>query len=198
VGVVDPDVSTEWPAPEQPPSPYTIDTVTLTPWSSDSGSDGRILMATISDIYSLSNHTSWDSGAGSSSSGRMALDTIVRDGALILYRMLPDALFLERIAYDNGEHHAHARFETLGDWTIVAAYGSTTATLSAELLITADEPVNYVDSRFNYLSAPLCSVVPVVMSYSLTDANKVFDEHLFESNFGYFYQGAIDLTQSRP
>ncbi len=101
-----------------------------------------------------------------------------------------DGLIVERTDYDSGNHSAHFRLETLGDWTITATSGSASGTLVAQGIIMMDEPANYVDSRFSYLSSPLCSAVSITITYSLLNA--VFDDNLFGGAFSYIDNIVVD------
>lgn len=192
VGVVDPNVSTAWPDPSNPPSSATIDTVTMKPWYQDDYTpQANMFIGTFGDAYILSDGSTWGSGAGSASYGSMSLDHISHEGPLIHYHMAPvDGLIVERTDYDSGNHSAHFRLETLGDWTITATSGSASGTLVAQGIIMMDEPANYIDSRFSYLSSPLCSAVSITITYSLLNA--VFDDNLFGGAFSYIDNIVVD------
>ncbi len=165
----------------------------MQPWYSDKYSlQTHMPIGTFVDAYTLSDGSTWESGAGSATYGTMSLDHISHQGSLILYQMDVDDLIVERTDYDSGQHSAHFRLETLGDWTIIATYGATTGTLVAQAIIMMDEPANYVDSRFSYLSSPLCSAVSITINYSLV--NTVFDDDLFNGAFNYVDKIVVDTT----
>lgn len=146
--------------------------------------------------YYLSDGSTWESGAGWAGYGGMIPNDITRDGSTIRYHMNTDDLLIHRIDYDSGDHSASYQLDTLEALTIVAEYGSTVGTITTEALITLDEPENYVDERFNFLSAPLCSVVPISITYTLMGVN-VFDETLFDEPFDFNSYTRIDLTAYR-
>jgi len=192
VGVIAPGASTPWPNPNAPPNPYTIDTITMQPWYQDTyAPQTRMWMGSFGNAYFLSDGSSWGSGAGSASYGSMSLDHITHHGALIAYHMVVDSLFVERTDYDSGDHSAHFRLETLGDWTIIGEFGTPSGTLVGQVIVTMDEPANAVDGRFSYLSSPLCAAVPVTINYTLVSG--VFDDRLFDNPFDYVAQIVVDL-----
>jgi hypothetical protein len=142
--------------------------------------------------YRLSDGRSWESGAGSARSGTMRLVSVERDGTMLVYRMTPEQLLLERTDYDSGNHSANFRLEGEGEIVIRAAVGSRVGMASGQVRVAVDEPANYTDNRFNYLSAPVGTVVRFTATYTLRTA--VFYENLFETGFDYGLEGRVDFT----
>ena len=135
-------------------SPYTIDTIRLASYSSESYSPtSGMVIANRVTTYSLSDGSSWSSGAGSSSYGRMRFQQMEMHGADAHFHFTHDDLLLRKTDYDSGNHSANFELHVHGPLVIVAPLGSQQGVLEGQALIVSDEPANYNDSRFNYLSA---------------------------------------------
>jgi hypothetical protein len=169
----------------------TVDKLTMEPWYTDRYEFDKMAIAASGKDYFLSDGSQWESGAGSASYGFMSLGHLSRRGSLIRYHMSTESLFVERTDYNNGDHGANYRLETVGDWVIEAEYGTNLGTLTAEALITMDQPANYSGNIFNYLSRPICSVVPVTITYVITGT---FTETLFDAPFDYTSNITVDLS----
>ena len=128
----------------------------------------------------------------------MTLDWIEATPTTIRYHMsmTDDWQVGGRIDYDSGDHSAQYRFEAVSPLVLTAERGSSVATMTTEVLIAINEPANYRDSRFNYLSAPLCSLVPLTVSYMLASGGR-FDEDTFDGEFHYDQSWSIDLSAYR-
>jgi hypothetical protein len=198
VGIVDPNYNGAWPNGAPPPSPNTIDSMTMEPWYNDTYQVGGAMpIVGYGKDYSLSDGSTWESGAGSAQYGSMTLNDVVVNGSTISYHMSPNNLIVARTDYDSGSHSANYQIETVEDLVIVAQYGSTVGTVTSCAVITIDEPANYVDGRFNYLSAPLCSTVPITITYTLLNGH-VFDENLFDQGFDFVSHTLVTLTSPSP
>jgi hypothetical protein len=143
--------------------------------------------------YELNNNSSWQSGAGTASYGLMRFGHIERSGMMLSYVMDPDLRLVERTDYDNGAHSANFELDSIGQLVLVALQGSTTGTLHGQARIVRDEPANYNDSRFNLLSAPVGSIVPFTITYTL-GAQATFEETLFDSSFEFVGDVVVDFT----
>jgi hypothetical protein len=187
-GEPDSSYSSDWPGSA---TAKTVDKLTMKPWYTDGYEFGKMAMAASGKDYFLSDGSQWESGAGSASYGFMSLGHLSRQGSLIRYHMTTESVFVERTDYNSGNHGANYRLESIGDWVIEAEYGSSAGTLTAEALITMDEPANYSGDIFNYLSRPICSVVPVTITYTISGA---FTETLFENPFTYTSDITVDLS----
>jgi hypothetical protein len=148
-------------------------------------------------IYELSDGSTFERGAGGGMFGQMQFAAVAREGDTIRYRMLAPDVVVQYDQYNQGNHSASYQLEGLGDIFIEAAHGGTLGYLEGEVLITADEPANYRDERFHYLSAEICSAVPLSSTIRLREG-ATFDEALFDSEFAYDADGVLDFTAARP
>jgi hypothetical protein len=146
--------------------------------------------------YYLSDGSSWPSGAGTADQAFMTLDHFTREGSVIRYHMTTPDLIVRRTDGSFGDHAANYRLETLEHLIIVAQYDSPVGTVTSEALIAIDEPTTIVDERFNFLSAPLCSAVPITITYELLGGH-VFDETLFDAEFVFTSYTVVDFTSPR-
>lgn len=172
----------------------TIDKINLASYYYDtySPSSGMVIASRVS-TYALSDGSSWSSGAGSSSYGTMRFDRMETDGSAARFYFTHNGLLLRKTDYDSGNHSANFELRVDGPLVIVATPGSRNGILEGQALIASDQPANYNDSRFNYLTTVQGSVVRFKISYTL-NSPYTFSAGLFASSFNYTYTGAIDLT----
>jgi hypothetical protein len=197
IGLVDPEYGGQWPQGAPSPSPHTIDAMDMEHWYSERyPTQGGMRIVSFGKDYFLNDGSMWGSGAGSASYGILTVNEITRDGSTIRYHMNTDDLIVRRTDYDSGDHAANYRLETIEDVALVAEYGSTLGTITTEALIAGDEPANYIDGRFHFLSAPLCSIVPITISYTLLDG-ETFDEDLFLGEFEFISYTLIEFAADR-
>jgi outer membrane protein assembly factor BamB len=175
-------------------SPHTIDKINLASYyyESYSPSYGMIIGERVT-TYQLSDGSSWSSGAGSASYGRMQFERMETDGSTLRFHFTHHDLFMRKTDYDSGSHSANFELHVDGPLVIVAQAGSQQGMLEGQALIVSDQPANYTDSRFNYLTAIPGSVVRFRISYGLRGA-ATFSSGLFDTSFTFTYSGIIDLT----
>ncbi len=181
-------------APTGEASPHTIDRINLASYYYDnySPSSGMIIGSRVT-TYDLSDGSSWSSGAGSSSYGVMQFDRMEINGSVARFYFTHNNLFLRKTDYNSGNHSANFELHIDGPLVIVAQAGSQQGVLEGQALIVSDQPANYTDSRFNYLTAIPGSVVRFRISYGLR-GSATFSSGLFDTSFTFTYNGVIHLT----
>jgi hypothetical protein len=150
--------------------------------------------------YYLNDGSSWNSGAGGYSIAHATYDHQVISGTDICYflNLLPaNRMIYQQTDYDNGMHSAQGTLTLEGQLMIKATIGSDTGTISGLANIISNDMTNYGEPRFNYYSAPVGSIVPFGVTYSLQDG-KVFNGSLFNSTFTYRYHGWVDFAHPIP
>jgi hypothetical protein len=175
-------------------NPITIDKINVASYyyESYSPSYGMLIVNRVS-TYQLSDGSSWSSGAGSASYGRMQFERMETDGSTVRFHFTHNDLFMRQTDYDSGNHSANFELHVDGPLVIVAQAGSQQGVLEGQALIVSDQPANYTDSRFNYLSAIPGSVVRFRVSYGLR-GSATFAAGLFDTSFTFTFSGIIDLT----
>lgn len=147
-------------------------------------------------VYHLSDGSMWDGGAGTAFTPPQVVRSVERVGTTLRYRFTPTRL-LERIDYDSGAHSVNFALDAASDMVLVAEVGGRTGSLRGWARVVVDQVANYRDVRFNHLSAPLCSVVPVVMTMTLSPP-ATFTEVLFDREFEYDQSAVIDFRVATP
>ncbi len=150
----------------------TIDKINLASYSTESYSltYGMTIGGRVS-TYNLSDGSSWSSGAGSSTSGSMKFDRLETDGSVGHFYFTHNDLLLRKTDYNSGSHSANFELHVDGPLVIVATLGSRQGVLQGRALIVSDQPANYNDSRFNYLTAIQGKKKGLESSPSLFDAS---------------------------
>jgi len=115
--------------------------------------------------YTLSDGSTWTSGAGTYYTYGASLDHVEVSGNTIHYFLQQaDGLLYQQTDYDNGDHSSQGTLGVSGALVLEATLGSTTAVLRGGAVILSNGYSNYADSRFNFFSPIVGPVVP----YQLT------------------------------
>jgi len=155
---------------------------------------GTIVLLGSADQYSLSDGTSWSSGAGSYYVYSSRFDHAEVSGANIHYVFrAPPSFLYQQVDYDSGEHSSSGTLGAVGTVDLWAVAGSTTAMMNGQALIVANEPANYADSRFNYFGAIVGSVVPFNQTYTLL-GGQTWAPDTFTRSFQYTNHGEVDFA----
>ncbi|MFT6399747.1 MAG: hypothetical protein ACJAYU_004516 [Bradymonadia bacterium] len=199
LGVLDPAYDS-WPAWAEEPGDVTIDTIVFQSRSRDRWFGGLPLVAA-AHRYDLSDGSSFPSGAGGGTRTNMRVDRITRRSSTIRFHMEISADNFTIVRHlDAGDDTSSAdyAFQTFGRLVLVAEEGSHVASLNTEVLVTRDQPDNPALSDFKRLSAPLCSVVPFSVTYTLEADEPGFSETTFDQEFGFRSVARFELVDYRP
>jgi len=145
--------------------------------------------------YYLSNGTSWSSGAGSHALARAALDHVETSGDLVRYyfNAASDGVLYQQTDYNAGNHSAQG---TLGVWdplVLEATRGSSVAILKGKATIVSNDATWYGEPRFNYYAAPVGSLVPFELRYTLS-APGGWTENSFSTPVGLSNAGDVSFV----
>jgi len=173
--------------------PATIDRMTTQAFGSRFAG-GPISVVGSADIYSLSDGSSWSSGAGSSSSYPASLDHVEVSGTTIRYVLTPDAsgLIYQQTDFDSGDHSAQGTLGSSGALVIEAQAGSTTAVLHGRALLVANDATSY-GGRFNYYTAIVGSVLPLEIVYTM-QGGSTWTTDAFSRPFSFTMAGSVDFA----
>lgn len=171
----------------------TIDVMT-TRWDLTHGPDAPISLLLSAETYQLSDATQWSSGAGSFYQHEASLDHVETLGTTIRYVLSPAAsgLIFEQQDYDSGDHSAVGKLAPAGPLVLEAQLGSTTATLTGNAMIVANDPSLPGDPRFNYYSSIPGSIVPFEVEITLFEG--AWTPTTFSDQFGYEVRGRVDFA----
>ncbi len=173
----------------------TIDTMTFEDETENYQPYLPIGLMQFPDVYTLSDGSSWDSGAGSFGYGRVVIDNVEVVGGSVRYTLtsFDDGLFLNFTDYNSGDHSAVGRLDLEADILIDAEIGATTAAVRVPLLIVENAPANYNDDRFYYFSSIVDSVVVGTFNIEILDGT--WQQDTFDSAFTYrVTDGQIDFA----
>lgn len=173
--------------------PVTIDRMT-TEASGSYTPGGTMTLLGSADVYSLSDGSSWTSGAGSYHSHWSQFVRVEVDGTTIRYVLSPPevGLLYEQTDYDAGDHSSQGTLGAAGSLVIEATAGSTTAVLRGEALVVSNDATWYGEPRFNYFSAIVGSVVPFEIVYTIQGATWQADT--LTRSFNYSEAGRVDFA----
>ena len=135
--------------------------------------------------YTLSDGTSWRSGAGVTTSGSALYDRTEVDGDTVRHylRFTGEPLLYRQTDYDSGDHSSAGTLHAAGELYLEATIGSPTAHLRGGALIVSNDFANYQDERFNHWDAIEGSVVPFSLPYTLVGG--VWNATTFQGDFDY-------------
>ncbi len=147
------------------------------------------------DVYTLSDGSTWRSGAGSATLARARFDRVEVLGSLLRYHFDPpaDGVLYQQTDYNSGNHSAQGTLGAAGPLVLEATLGSTTATLLGQVEVVANDATWYGEPRFNYYSAPVGSVVPIDITYTLL-GGATWSATTFGANFPVSNQGIVDFA----
>ena len=158
---------------------------------------GTLLLLGSADTYTLSNGSTWQSGAGSYYSYSTALDHVEVSGGGIRYVLFPPPYggnVYQQTDYDSGDHSAQGTLAAVGPLVIEATAGSTTAVMKGNVLVVANDATSYGEPRFNYYGALVGSVVPFELTYTL-QGGATWQADTFTHSFSYLNPGSVDFTR---
>ena len=158
---------------------------------------GTLLLLGSADTYTLSNGSTWQSGAGSYYSYTTALDHVEVSAGGIRYVLFPPPYggdVYQQTDYDSGDHSAQGTLAAVGPLVIEATAGSTTAVMKGNLLVVANDATYYGEPRFNYYGALVGSVVPFELTYTL-QGGATWQADTFTHSFSYLNPGSVDFTR---
>jgi outer membrane protein assembly factor BamB len=146
------------------------------------------------NVYTLSDGSSWSSGAGSFTKARAQLNRVETAGSTIRYVFDPpaDGVIYRQTDFDAGSHSAQGTLGADGPLVLEAEIGSTTAVMRGGARILANDATTYGEPRFNYYSVVVGSVVPFEVAYRL--GSGTWTETTFDAAFSYTYTGVVDFA----
>jgi len=149
------------------------------------------------DYYHLHNGTGWASGAGSGGSYFAKRASVSVSGSQISYTLdlAPGSMVFNRIDYDSGDHSSNGQLVSVDALVLRATNGSSTAVLSGYARPTYNDYANYHDDRFNFFAAPVGSLVPFSVNYTLTN-NAHWTPTTMDSTFSYNLAGTLDFRSA--
>jgi len=179
-------------------SPLTrvvIDSMT-TSWSSyGPGLPPSIQLFGSAQTYYLSDGTSWSSGAGSFRVGSAALDHVETSGDLVRYYFTApsDGVLYQQTDYDSGDHSAQGTLGGSDPLLLEATRGSSIAVMRGQATIVSNDATWYGEPRFNYYAAPVGSIVPFELRYTLSSPAG-WTEDTFNGSMSYFMSGSVSFV----
>jgi outer membrane protein assembly factor BamB len=146
------------------------------------------------NTYSLSDGSSWQSGAGSFQVGYATLDHVVMNGTTVQYFLTPPAngVLYQQTDFDSGNHSAQGSLGASAPLVLEATLGSTTAVLQSGVTVLSNDETWYGTPRFNFYSAIVGAVVPVTVTYQLSSGTWGADT--LGSSFSYSATGQVDFA----
>jgi PQQ-like domain len=175
-------------------SPPTIDRMTTAadygyPESHDPG--GALVSLGSAVEYFLSDGSTWQSGAGSYQVYQVSLDHVEVSGDTVRYVLVNPGPMYQQTDFDSGDHSAQGSLAAQGSLVLEATIGSATAVLHGGARIVSNDSTYYGD-RFNFYSAPVGSVVPFEVTYTLVNTTWAADS--FDQTFDYTESGSVDFA----
>jgi hypothetical protein len=166
----------------------------MTTQASAYGYDTSLLLIGWADVYTMSDGSSWSSGAGSARFGAATLDHVETDGTTIRYVLQPpgDGILYEQTDFDGGDHSAQGTFGVAGPLVLEATIGSATAVMRGELALRSNDPTWYGEPLFHFYTAVVGSVLPFEATYQLTSGT--WTEQSFDSTLSYWLTGWVDFA----
>ncbi len=148
------------------------------------------------DTYYLSNGTSWSSGAGSYSGGSATLDRVETSGDLIRYyfNAPSNGVLYQQTDYDAGDHSAQGTLGASGPLLLEATRGSSLAIMRGRATIISNDATWYGEPRFNYYAAPVGSLVPFELRFTLTSPGG-WTESTFNGPGSYIRSGSVSFVE---
>jgi hypothetical protein len=162
------------------------------------GGDPYMYMLGSAKSYYLSDGTSWQSGAGSVYISKPTLNHTEISGTNISYFFNApfNNILYRQTDYDGiGNHSAQGTLAPAGPLVIQATIGSNTGVMIGQALLVSNDTTS--EPGFNYYSAPVGSIVPFEVTYTLLNGT-VFNQSLFNSTFVYRYEGLVDFSHFTP
>jgi hypothetical protein len=149
------------------------------------------------DIYHLHNGTAWDSGAGSVGNYYSPVASVTTSGSEIRYTLaLPvGSLIYSRTDYDGGLHSSNGKLVSTDPIVLRATQGAKTAKLTGYAKLTFDQYANYTDDRYHFFNAPVGSLVPFDVTYTITSAH-TWQPNLMDGSFSYKIAGTLDFANA--
>jgi hypothetical protein len=174
-------------------APLTIDLMTTS--FSGSAAGGPITLMQFANIYSLSDGSSWSSGAGVATTHSAPLDHVEVSGTALRYVLSPPTggLIYEQTDYDSGNHSAQGQLGLSGPLVIEAEAGATTAVVHGNALVVANDATYYGEPRFNYYTAMVGSVVPFQVTLTMQQGS-TWTADTFSRPFTYSAAGSVDFA----
>ena len=148
------------------------------------------------DTYFLSDGTSWSSGAGSSRVASATLDHVETTGDLIRFYFTPpsDGVLYQQTDYDSGDHSAQGTLGGSDPLVLEATRGSSLAILRGQATIVSNDETWYGEPRFNYYAAPVGSLVPFEIHYTLSTPGG-WTEDTFNGSRSYTSSGSVSFVE---
>jgi len=156
--------------------------------------DAIILMGS-AETYDISDGSQWSSGAGSYYNHGARLRRVFSSGSTIHYVLSPgeSGLIYQQTDYDSGEHSAQGALGAPSDLVIEAQLGATTAVMRGQAIVVSNDITWYGESRFNFYSAIVGSVVPFEIVFSLMNG-QTWAPDTFDHEFSYSSSGWVDFA----
>lgn len=175
-------------------SRVTIDSMTTSSPSATYVPAAYLRLIGRADVYSLSDGSSWSSGAGSYLAAQALLERVETVGSTVRYVFEPpaDGILYSQTDFDSGDHSAQGTLGVEGPLVLEAEIGTTTAVMRGGARLLANDPTSYGEPRFNFYSAIVGSVVPFEVTYQLLTGT--WTETTFDSSFSYSYAGTVDFA----
>jgi hypothetical protein len=160
-------------------------------------SNSGLLLLGEPEVYHLHNGATWGSGAGSFSSVYAKKTSIAVNGSQIAYTLdLPvGSTIFSATDYDSGNDSSNGRLVSTEPLVLRATSGSKTAILSGFGQLTFNDYSNYTDDRFHFFNAPVGSLVPFNVTYTLNGA-PTWQTNTMDGTFDYNLAGTVDFRNA--
>lgn len=174
--------------------PLTIDRMTTGPGWQSYTPGGNITLLGSAVTYTLSDGSTWSSGAGSYYNHWSQLVSVDVSGTAIRYNLSPPVVgaVYEQTDFDSGNHSSQGKLVAAGPLVIEAQAGSTTAVLHGLARLASNDPTSYGEPRFKYFSAVVGSVVPFDVTYTISGTT--WQPDTFTRSFSFSGSGVVDFA----
>ena len=171
-----------------------IDLSTIFGYANTYGSANGLLVIGVPEDYHLDDGTSWESGAGGAGEDFAKKSAVAVSGDDIDFTLdMPvGSLVYLRIDYDSGKNSSNGQLVSSAPLVLHATIGSPVATLSGYAVLTVDQYANYSDDRFHFFNAPIGSLVPFDLTYTLVGGT--WTPTTMDGSFDYTMEGTLDFT----
>ncbi len=160
--------------------------------------NGKFMVFSNADKYSLSDGTQWEAGAGWHPDTYSSLKgtAVIGDKIRYTFNPLVNGTLFQNTDYSFGDHSSQGELTVDGPLMMTAALGGKTGFISGYTTIKSNNATWYGEPRFNYYGAKPGDKVYFEQNFALTTGN--FTANLFNTNFRYNLTGVVDFTKKAP
>lgn len=155
--------------------------------------------------YSVSDGSTWQSGAGTFLDGSAYVTSASVVGGKVLFGLSPATGTIPTTPnlgsgllvfqdFDGGSNSAEGAFNVVGSLLLEAPAGSADAVLSGFLQLSSNPPDS--SAGFEYFAAPVCATVPFTVTYHLDSG--AWGANTFKTAFTYSASGQVSLQSVSP